>query len=82
MARTRITNNSGQRRYFGWIPPHGIDLDDGADVVLDGDIRSVLASGRGRFSRGAELNGLDADIQAGVVAVAEEAELSSSSSSP
>jgi hypothetical protein len=48
MARTRITNMSGVSKHFGFIPPHGKTLADGASVELDGDLRTVLASGRGR----------------------------------
>lgn len=81
MARTTLTNNSGETRYFGYIPPHGVKLDDAEDVTIDGDLRTVLATGRGRYSRKTELAALDADVAAGDVLVAETADPSSSSAS-
>jgi hypothetical protein len=81
MARTRVTNQTGEARYFGYIPPHGAQLADGGEVVVDGDLRTVLASGRGRFARPSEMAALDADIEAGNVTVEAAPEVSSSSSS-
>lgn len=79
--RTRVTNTSGSKQYFGYIPPHGAELNDGADVVVDGDLRTVLAGGRGRYNRKRELAALDSDVDAGVVTVEQVADPSSSSSS-
>lgn len=81
MARTKITNVSGVKKHFGFIPPHGAELDVGEEVVLDGDLRTVLASGRGRFSRKTEIGGLDYAIANGEVVEEPVAEPSSSSSS-
>lgn len=80
MARTRITNMSGVSKHFGFIPPHGKTLADGASVELDGDLRTVLASGRGRYSRKTELSSFDAAIAAGDVLDEDLADPSSSSS--
>jgi len=79
--RTRVTNTSGAAGYMGFIPPHGASLADGASVVLDGDLRTVLAGGRGRYTRRRELASLDNALAEGAVAVAEVADPSSSSSS-
>lgn len=81
MARTRLTNNTGQTRTFGYIPPHGQSLASGAAVLIEGDLRSVLAGGRNRYSRRRELTALDADIASGAVLVEAAADPSSSSSS-
>lgn len=82
MARTRVTNNSGASRYFGYLPPHGFDIANGAAILLDGDLRTLLAGGLGRYTRRRELAALDDDVAAGNVAVEDVADPSSSSSSP
>jgi hypothetical protein len=81
MARTTITNNSGERRSFGYIPPHGVTLDDAEDVTVDGDLRTVLAGGRNRYSRKTELQALDTDVAEGTILYTETADPSSSSAS-
>lgn len=81
MARTRITNNSGATRTFGFIPPHGVQLADGADVIVDGDLRTVLAGGRNRYSRKTELYALTVMAESGDILVEELPDPSSSSSS-
>lgn len=78
--RTKVTNTSGTTRVLGFVPPHGRQLDDGADVVVDGDLRTVLASGRRRYSRSREIAAMDAAIAAGTVTVEGVADPSSSSS--
>lgn len=79
--RTKVTNTSGAAKMFGFIPPHGAALDAGSDTVLEGDLRTVLASGRGRYNRKRELASLNGCITGGEVLVEEVAEPSSSSSS-
>ena len=79
--RTTVTNNSGETRFLGYIPPHGVELEDAEDVTVDGDLRTVLAGGRGRHSRSRELAALDTDVAEGTVLVAETADPSSSSAS-
>jgi len=32
-------------QFFGFLPPHGLVLADGAEVVLEGDLRTIIASG-------------------------------------
>jgi hypothetical protein len=78
--RTKITNISGAEQNFGFIPPHGASLANGAHTVLEGDLRTVLASGRGRYTRRRELASLNNCITEGLVAVEASAEPSSSSS--
>lgn len=82
MARTRITNSSMVRRFFGFIPPHGATLAAGGQVTIDGDLRTILASGHGRYSRKTELRALDRDLHLGHIDVDETANPSSSSSTP
>lgn len=79
--RTKVTNISGESRMFGFIPPHGVALEDGDDTILEGDLRTVLASGRGRYNRRRELDSLNACITGGLVSVESSPEPSSSSSS-
>jgi hypothetical protein len=80
MARTRITNMSTARKFFGFIPPHGAALDSGGSVTIDGDLRTILASGRGRYQRKVELAALDRELDLGHVDVDERPDPSSSSS--
>lgn len=79
--RTTVTNNSGETRFFGYIPPHGVELEDGEDVTVDGDLRTTLAGGRNRYGRPQELEALDADVASGDVLVTETPDPSSSSAS-
>ena len=82
MARTRITNTSGGRQHFGFLPPHGKSLDDLEELVLDGDLRTILAGGLGRYSRRTELAALNTAVDEGVALVEDAPDPSSSSSSP
>jgi len=79
--RTTITNTSGAEKTFGWIPPHGHTLANGASVVIEGDLRTILGGGRGRYSRGQELAGLNDAVTRGQVTEEETVGPSSSSSS-
>lgn len=81
MARTKITNNTGATRVFGFIPPHGVQLADGEDITVDGDLRTVLATGRNRYGRSTELAALSKMEARGDITVEELAEPGSSSSS-
>lgn len=67
MANTKIINVSGQDRFFGYIPPHGAQLANNASVVISGDLKTILASGLGRYSRKSELASLKHDLENGVV---------------
>lgn len=69
--QTQITNTSGAQRHFGWIPPHGRTLENNEQILLNGDIRSVLASGMNRYNRARELQGLDTDEANGDVNITE-----------
>lgn len=79
--RTRITNNSGAKRFFGFVPPHGKELEGGADVVIDGDLRTILGAGEFCYPRRRSLDSLDREVAAGDVLVETVADPSSSSSS-
>jgi hypothetical protein len=81
MARTLITNTSGGEKHFGFIPPHGVTLEDAAEHVVDGDLRTILAGGRGRYSRSREITALDAAVDDGSVTTEDHPDPSSSSSS-
>jgi hypothetical protein len=78
-----ITNLTAQRRFFGFLPPHGVSLAAGETRLFDGDFRTVLASGRNRYGRPIELASFDRALAAGVVAYGtiEDPPCSSSSSS-
>lgn len=81
MARTQITNNTGATRTFGFIPPHGVELTDGASVIVDGDLRTLLAGGRGRYGRSAEIAAFSEMQENGDITVTELTEPAASSSS-
>jgi hypothetical protein len=81
MARTLITNTSGGEKHFGFLPPHGVDLEDGEEHVVDGDLRTILAGGRGRYSRSREIAALDAAVDGGEITSEDHPDPSSSSSS-
>jgi hypothetical protein len=82
MARTRIRNATAVAKYFGFLPPHGATLAAGGEVVIDGDLRTILAAGRGRYQRKSELVALDRELDLGHIDVDEVANPSSSSSAP
>ena len=80
--KTRVVNTSGEDdKFFGFLPPHGRKLDDNASLDVDGDLRSVLGSGRARFSRTREITALDAACARGDICIFEVAETCCSSSS-
>ena len=62
--KTKVQNVSGAELFLGFVPPHGVTLADDASVTVDGDLRSVLSSGRARYSRRTELAALDAALAA------------------
>jgi len=81
--KTRIYNSSGADKFFGFIPPHGKLVESNASVLLDGDLRTVLAGGRGRYGRKAELASAQTELDAGNLFLQEvEGNEGSSSSSP
>lgn len=82
MARTRVTNHSGASQFFGFLPPHGKTLAAAEEVIVEGDLRTLLASGRGRYGRPSELASLEvAELDGSVLVERIEVEPSSSSSS-
>ena len=72
--KTQITNTSGASRFFGYVLPHGRQLDADESVTIDGDLRSQLAAGRGRYGRPTELAALQTDCDNGDVCLAEVAD--------
>lgn len=77
--KTQITNNAADR-YIGYLPPHGKQVAQAEAVLVDGDLRTVLGSGRNRYGRSTEIASLDADLAAGDISYVEVAEEGSSSS--
>ena len=77
--KTQITN-TGAARTLGYLPPHGKFLDNGEAELVDGDLRTVLGSGRNRYGRPTEIAALNADLAAGDIDYVEVAEEGSSSS--
>ena len=69
--KTLAENTSGAARHFGYLPPNGLDLDDGGVVTLDGDLRTMLGGGRNRYGRKTELAALDEDCAAGAICLTE-----------
>jgi len=81
MARTKITNNMGASRMFGFIPPHGVEIADGASYTMNGDLRTILAGGRGRYGRPTEMSAFSEMQENGDITVEELPEPAASSSS-
>ena len=79
MARTSVTNTSGEAKHFAFLPPHGVNMADGEERVFDGDLLTVLAGGRNRYTRRTEVDALDAAVLAGDLVVENLLDLSSSS---
>lgn len=65
--KTRINNISGGDLYCGWLPPHGRTLTESESLVIEGDLRTILASGSpsGRYSRKTQIAGLNQAIADG-----------------
>lgn len=53
--KTLIKNVAPSARFYGFIPPHGMLLAKDQEVTVDGDLRTVLASGENRYERKTEL---------------------------
>ena len=79
--KTQIENTAGEQRFYGFLPPHGLTMADGAIVTLDGDLRSALGAGRNRYTRKTEIAALDAACLAGDICLVELTEDCCSSSS-
>jgi hypothetical protein len=77
--KTQIQNNLG-RRTIGYLPPHGKVLANGEAVLVDGDLRTLLAGGRNRYGRPTEIAALDAELESGAITYTEVVEEGSSSS--
>lgn len=62
-----VRNTSGRTKLFGFLPPHGVTLDNNEDYVVFGDIRNVVGSnqGVGGGVRRREQTALEAAIDAG-----------------
>jgi len=41
---TRVRNNSGVRKKYGFLPPHGHELAANAELLVLGDLRSRIAN--------------------------------------
>ena len=78
--KTKITNVAPATRHYGFLPPHGMTLAKGQAVTFDGDLRTVLAGGRNRFSRGTEIAALDRAIDGLDLEYEQVADVQSSSS--
>jgi len=83
MAQTTVQNVSGATKFFGFLPPHGLELVDAESITIEGDLRTILGAGgrSGRYSRGQELVALQAACDDGDICLAEVAESCCSSSS-
>lgn len=64
--KTKIINMSGTAQYIGFLAPHGrtIPVDD--CLLLDGDLRTILASS---LRAGRLLSALNAALAAGLIAL-------------
>lgn len=79
--KTQVENTSGAAKYFNFLPPHGRTMDAGETIDFDGDLRSVIASGRNRYSRAADLQALDDACEALEISLTELVEECAGSSS-
>lgn len=81
--KTKVTNTSGAEKFFGFLPPHGVTIDDNDYVIIDGDLRSILGGGGNRYNRNRELDALDdACVNGDICLEAVNESCCSSSSSP
>jgi len=83
MAQTQVQNISGATKFFGFLPPHGLELVDAETTTVEGDLRTILGAGgrSGRYSRGRELQALNDACEDGDICLTEVAESCCSSSS-
>ena len=79
--KTKVINVSGASKFFGFLPAHGLTLASDGEVTLDGDLRSVLGSGRRRYNRTREITALDEACDNGDICMVEVAETCCTSSS-
>jgi len=82
--KTRIKNVAPAARFYGFLPPHGLLLAKDQEIVLDGDLRTVLAGGRNRYTRKTEISGMQRsldgiDLEYETIADAQSSSSSSSS---
>jgi hypothetical protein len=83
MAQTTVQNVSGATKFFGFLPPHGLTLDNAETVTFDGDLRTILGAGGGggRYNRKREITALQEACDAGEICLTEVAETCCSSGS-
>lgn len=79
MARTKVTNVSGETLHFGYLPPHGVTLEPWEEVTYNGDLRTILASRLKARTQAAK--SLENDVDNGYLCVEEIGEPACSSSS-
>jgi hypothetical protein len=78
--KTKVTNVSGNRLHFGFLPPHGATLDAWQEVTYDGDLRTELVA-RTRGFRTQNAQSLQSCLDNGILCIEEIAEPACSSSS-
>lgn len=70
--------NIGATRYIGYLPPHGKTMTHNEILFLEGDLRTVLASGENRYARSTEMTALDYDLANDLITINDEDDSSSS----
>lgn len=43
---TVVKNMAGLAMFFGFLPPHGVNLDDGEELAVPGDLTTRIASAK------------------------------------
>jgi len=71
-ARTIVQNTSGATRSFGFLPPHGVELEDDETYEVVGDIFSRLRNERDRAALEAALVNGDLTIVKTAANIAED----------
>jgi len=68
-----VKNTSGGRRRFGFLPPHGRELDADEEITVWGDVRQAITQLRGPEFASArrDINAFDAAIARGDILVVE-----------
>ena len=82
--RTKIKNEATSAQFIGFLPPHGQLLAAQQEVLVDGDLRTILAGGENRFSRMTELTSMQKmmdGLELGYETIPDSQSSSSSSSS-
>lgn len=61
--QTKVRNMSGRTQFFGYLGRHGVELADGEEMTLDGDLLALLSNHKRKY------DSYKADLESGDLAV-------------